>query len=146
MVSPSFLLSRKLFSNTFCFISISLKFCPGIYEIGPRTGAYIHNQSYMYFSDTENDGRVTLGHDRSRLHQAATMGQLLMLHALIEDGAKVNVTTYNGVTPLHDACSTGHRYSARCLIKAGGKVLILQRFSWCYAGKNVNVNVRKLCC
>ncbi|XP_071809006.1 ankyrin repeat and SOCS box protein 5-like isoform X1 [Asterias amurensis] len=76
----------------------------------------------LYIRNHENDGRVTLGHDRSRLHQAATMGQLLMLHALIEDGAKVNVTTYNGVTPLHDACSTGHQYSARCLIKAGGKL------------------------
>ncbi|XP_022101180.1 ankyrin repeat and SOCS box protein 11-like [Acanthaster planci] len=78
--------------------------------------------NHPYVRDQEYDQRVTLGHDRSSLHQAAQKGYLFMLHSLIEDGARVNITTYNGVTPLHDACSSGHVFCAKKLINAGGQL------------------------
>ncbi|XP_033112104.1 ankyrin repeat and SOCS box protein 13-like, partial [Anneissia japonica] len=57
--------------------------------------------------------------DRSSLHYAASRGQLLVLHALLTRGDCVNTLTIDGITPLHDACSTGHVYCARKLISSG---------------------------
>ncbi|XP_071960636.1 uncharacterized protein [Antedon mediterranea] len=58
------------------------------------------------------------GHNRTRLHIAASTGQLLVLHSLIREGQAVNRRTSEGITPLHEACGTNHVYCARNLIKA----------------------------
>ncbi|XP_071960637.1 ankyrin repeat and SOCS box protein 11-like isoform X2 [Antedon mediterranea] len=62
------------------------------------------------------------GHNRTRLHIAASTGQLLVLHSLIREGQAVNRRTSEGITPLHEACGTNHVYCARNLIKAKAEV------------------------
>ncbi len=59
--------------------------------------------------------------DRTRMHQAASNGQLLVLQSLIHEGSSVNWTV-NGVTPLHDACQEGKLDCVRAIIDANAQL------------------------
>ncbi|XP_071810034.1 uncharacterized protein [Asterias amurensis] len=59
--------------------------------------------------------------ERTRLHQAASNGQLQILQSLIQEGSSVNWTV-NGVTPLQDACQEGKVDCVRALIDANAQL------------------------
>ena len=60
--------------------------------------------------------------DNFPLHKAAYKGNTALLEQLLLGGARVNASTYDNVTPLHDACLAGNTHCAWLLIKAGALV------------------------
>nr|XP_006818572.1 PREDICTED: ankyrin repeat and SOCS box protein 13-like [Saccoglossus kowalevskii] len=56
------------------------------------------------------------------MHHAAANGEILGLHKLIEKGDSVNISTIDGVTPLHEACLQGRLNCVRKLVNAGARV------------------------
>ncbi len=59
------------------------------------------------------------------MHRAAHLGEERLLQQLIAAGHSVNRTTYDNVTPLHDACLAGNTRCAVLLIDAGALVRLL---------------------
>ena len=60
--------------------------------------------------------------DNFPVHKAAYKGNLVLLEQLIQGGHRVNQSTYDNVTPLHDACLAGNTNCAWLLIKEGALV------------------------
>ncbi|MEQ2220340.1 hypothetical protein ILYODFUR_004457 [Ilyodon furcidens] len=66
--------------------------------------------------------------DRSPLHDAASQGRLLVLRRLLAEvgpshtGYLANTNTINHVTPLHEACLSGHVACVRALLSVGANV------------------------
>ena len=53
------------------------------------------------------------------LHEAANLGLVSIARELLKNGAKVNVTGLDGVTPLHDASVNGHERMVTLLLRYG---------------------------
>ncbi|KAM3607069.1 uncharacterized protein V6R79_001470 [Siganus canaliculatus] len=60
--------------------------------------------------------------DWSLIHDAAFNGRVLTLQRLIAQGACVNLSTLDQVTPLHGACMQGHIACAKLLMENGANV------------------------
>lgn len=58
----------------------------------------------------------TLRH-RSPLHFAACIGSISCIETLFKSGANVDAQDINGITPLMDACISGHADAVRYLLK-----------------------------
>lgn len=61
-------------------------------------------------------------HHRSALHLAANEGHTRVVEFLLADGADINATDKEGMTPLHFACSQGLGDVAECLVKHGANL------------------------
>lgn len=53
------------------------------------------------------------------MHEAANRGLASVARELLKNGAKVNVTGLDGVTPLHDASVNGHENMVTLLLRFG---------------------------
>ncbi|KAJ8411255.1 hypothetical protein AAFF_G00172610 [Aldrovandia affinis] len=67
-------------------------------------------------------GEIGLWAVRTAVHEAASLGQALLLQQLIQSGAPVNIVNLDNITPLHDACIQGQTHCARLLLDAGAQV------------------------
>ncbi|KAG7235874.1 hypothetical protein INR49_002071 [Caranx melampygus] len=64
--------------------------------------------SYQWLDVPWGDGDMGSWADRSPLHEAASQGRLLALRTLLAQGYHANIVTIDHVTPLHEACLSGH--------------------------------------
>ncbi|XP_066523995.1 ankyrin repeat and SOCS box protein 13a.1 [Hoplias malabaricus] len=67
-------------------------------------------------------GDIGFWADRTPVHEAASLGRVLQLRQLLDDGASVNTVTVDNMTPLHDACIQDHPQCVRMLLDAGAQV------------------------
>lgn len=56
------------------------------------------------------------------LHTAASQGHLRLVERLIELGAEVDASDWQGITPLIAACAVGHRSVVKALLRGGAKI------------------------
>ncbi|XP_061438641.1 ankyrin repeat and SOCS box protein 13 isoform X2 [Rhineura floridana] len=67
-------------------------------------------------------GEIGVWADRTPVHEAARSGEILQLQELIENGACVNLVTYDSITPLHEASLGGQTQCVKILLAAGAQV------------------------
>lgn len=67
----------------------------------------------------ERDHRALIGHGNTPLHDAANLGHLAIVEALLKAGADPNMRCNSGWTPLLRACNSRHVRVVRRLLEAG---------------------------
>lgn len=60
--------------------------------------------------------------DRTPMHEAASLGRVLQLKQMIDNGSNINIVTVDNTTPLHDACIHGNAQCVRMLLQAGAQI------------------------
>ena len=78
----------------------------------------------MVKASIKYDGNINLANNEgdTPLHQAASLGHIQLVNALLENGANVNLTNNYGDTPLHQAASLGHTEVVSTLIEYSADV------------------------
>ncbi|XP_062822905.1 ankyrin repeat and SOCS box protein 13 isoform X1 [Anolis carolinensis] len=67
-------------------------------------------------------GEIGFWADRTPVHEAARGGETVQLRELIENGACVNLVTFDSITPLHEASLRGQTQCVEMLLAAGAQV------------------------
>ncbi len=66
----------------------------------------------------------------TRLHRAATLGDVMQMQTLLTGGANVNAKDQQGRTPLHLAAEKGHAEAVQLLIERGADVNCESKNGW----------------